>query len=161
MRRRALPVEQARGREHERAGAHRRDPPAPAGELRHRPHEPRVAGGRERALAADDDERVDRGPGPTASERSATIPGPRTVTTGPASGAATTEVVPARRGEHLVRPDQVERGDPGVDDEDDVGGSWAPLCGSAGLAAMTFSGRFLPYRGPGVGRPSARCYKVR
>ena len=45
--------------------------------------------------------------------------GPRPVTTGPADGRGDRDVVAAGRGEHLVRADEVERGDAGIDHEHD------------------------------------------
>ncbi len=112
------PVEQSRGGEDERTRTHRGDAAAAAGEVRDRAHELRVTGGGERALAADDDERVDRAP----HRRQRTVrddprPAPGDDRTG--LGAGDDELVTAGRAEHLVRPDQVERGDAGIDDEDD------------------------------------------
>ena len=74
---------------------------------------------------------VSIGPRTDASDRSATTARPRVVRSGPGSGAATSTRYasgspPVRRatsrggGEHLVRADEVERGDAGVDDEHDA-----------------------------------------
>ena len=119
VRRRPLGIEQSRGRKEERTGTDRGDPPTAARELRHRPHEFGVAGRGERAVAADDHQRVDR-----AADR-----GERSVgdDAGTACGhdparfrARHLDRIAAGCGEHLVRPDQVERRDPGIDDEDDA-----------------------------------------
>ena len=78
-----------------------------------------------RAFAADDDQRVDRPAHRRAATRSATIVGPRRRASGPASRrrdrrSSMLVARPRPRREHLVRPDEVERGDPGIGDEDDA-----------------------------------------
>ena len=124
-------------------------------------HELGVAGRGERALPAHDDEGVDRAP-----DR-----GERPVGDDPRAphrhdraglGGGDLDVVAAGRAEHLVRPDQVERGDAGIGDEHDSAAHAAHSAASARMAAMTFSGRFLPRAGPPrrAGAAAARCYKV-
>ena len=146
--------------EHERAGAHRRDPPAAAREVRDRAHELRITGGGERSLTADDDERVDRAPHrrerPVGHDARAPHGDDR-----PGLRRGDDELVPARHAEHLVRPDQVERGDAGIDDEDDAAAHAGHSARRRRLAAMTFSGRFLPPRRSCARSPRSGpgCYK--
>ena len=131
MRRRAPAVEQPGRAEHERAGADRRDPPAPrrgraapTQRARHR----RAAA---RAPSPPTTTSVSIGPGPTRSARSATIAGPRRRRDRPGRRGRDLDPVgvglaagPARDlgggGEHLVRPDEVEGDDAREDDEHDA-----------------------------------------
>ena len=77
------------------------------------PHELVVLRRVERTLAADDDERVDRAAQRRRSRAAAIISGPRVVAHRARGHARHDQLVLLGRAEHLVRTDQVERGDPG------------------------------------------------
>ncbi len=116
-----LPVEQPGRREHERTRAHGPDAiAAAASEVRHGADEGRVSGRVERAVARRRRSSVSIGPRTLLKARAARRPGPRVVSHRAARRGRDDELVAPGRAEHLMGPDQVERGDPRIDDEDDA-----------------------------------------